>query len=118
MITEDDSLKHELAQTKQELLELRKEINKLQSKRQQILHNSVFITIMRYVLVFSLGGIALVAVVLSGANYERKSPEGEFVSFKGTEFKTALLGLATIAASGVGAVGFGDRFIKKAEEKE
>jgi hypothetical protein len=118
MITEDDSLKDELAQTKQELLELREEVAQLKAQRKEIVHNGNKITIMQYVSLGSLIGLFLLAMSLSGITYERKTAEGELVSFKGADFKTTLLGITGIVVSSVGAVGFGDRFIKKAEEKE
>jgi len=101
--------------TEERLERIEQEVEQLKVKGKKILRNSFRITILRYSLVVSLGGVGLVAALLSGANYERKTGDIS-VAFRGAEFKSALQIISGFAGSASAVIGFGDRFIKKGDD--
>jgi len=112
-IEDGDSIVEPLkAELKDEVAELKKEVAKFRLEHKQISRNSRLISVLRYSIVLSLGGIALIAALLSGINYERKTTEGGMISFRGADFSGALQTLAGVAGAGSATVGFGDRLIK------
>lgn len=105
MPPEELSIEERLERAEQAIAQIQVE------EHQRIARNSVAITIVRYTLVGVLGGVGLVAAVLSGAEYEGRFGDN-VVAFHGTEFKGALQIFAGIAATGTGFLGFGDRLLK------
>jgi|GEM_PF-2421287 hypothetical protein len=104
--------------TVEERLErLEEAYEQFQVKQKQVSRNTIVLTAVRYSLVLVLGGVGLIAAVLSGANYEQKVGDGS-VSFKGSEFKGALQILAGFAASGTGLVGFGEHLVNAIKNKD
>jgi hypothetical protein len=110
MLTEDGN------SIEERLKRLEKGMDEFRLEHKRVVRNSLFIALLRYALVASMGGVGLIAALLSGATYEQKIGEGSMISFHGAEFKGALQILAGIAGTATGVVGFGDRLIKKGEK--
>jgi hypothetical protein len=105
--TEEGSVENSV---EERLERLEKAQQQFHAKQKQVSRNTVVITLVRYALVIFMGGVALTAAVLSGANYERKIGEDSSISFKGADFKGALDLVVGFATGGIGIVGFGERF--------